>query len=216
MVSSERDLIVEAPPSGGASHFGAKQWQALLEFAQLLEAEGELRGLLGPRELQRLWSRHILNCTALFGDLPENSEIADIGAGAGFPSIVIAAARPDVRVTAIETMDRRAQWLEYVASKLELNNFTLIHKRAELLHGQRSFQFVTARAVAPLKKLVPWALPLVTPAGSLLAFKGAKAEAEIDAASSVFKKHGVAWVDIYERPVWGTDEATRIVELHKR
>ena len=208
-------FVVEAPPMGGASHFGTAIWEKLVEFAALLGREGELRGLIGPRELQRLWSRHILNSTAILGDLPEKGDLADIGAGAGFPSVVIAAARPELRVIAIETMARRAKWLEYVARELQLSNLKVINDRAESLHGQQRFSFVTARAVAPLNKLIGWAMPLVHSGGSLLAFKGAKAETEIDVAAEELRRFRAAWVDIHEREVWGSGEATRIVEIRK-
>lgn len=244
---------MQAPPAGGAQHFTAGQWEKLRGFADLLAEQGEIRGLLGPRELARLWDRHILNSLAILPDMPQISDtvsaidgadsdmgderravtnnsaamrdsriptrnifsVADIGSGAGFPGIVLAIMRTDLPVTLIETMERRASWLREVADTLALPNVEVVRERAENLAGKRSFDVVSARAVAPLRKLIPWAMPLVKPGGSLLALKGARAEQEIAEAQRLFRKYKLQWVDIRERSVWGTDEATRVVVAHK-
>ncbi|MDR6939580.1 16S rRNA (guanine(527)-N(7))-methyltransferase RsmG [Arcanobacterium hippocoleae] len=210
------NFSTQSPPAGGIERFGEEAWQKLLGFAQLLESEGQLRGLVGPREMDKLWSRHILNSTALLEFLPHGSELSDVGSGAGFPGMVIAAIRPDINVYLIETMERRADWLKYVKDELKILNVQVIRARAEELVGKHSTKFVTARAVAALKKLIPWTLPLVSENGSLLALKGIRAEAEIDEAKKQLKKYSAAWADIYDVDVWGTDEGTRVLEVKKK
>lgn len=205
---------VEAPPSGGASHFGEPAWAKLCSFATMLENEGDMRGLLGPRELERLWSRHLLNSLAIEPDISASASVADIGSGAGFPGIVLAIVRPDLSISLIETMDRRVQWLEEVVKKLDLPHVQVFNMRAEELAGQAHFDVVTARAVAPLKKLIPWAFPLLKPTGALVALKGARAEIEIDEARKMIRKFSINSVKIHERSVWGTDEATRVVKAY--
>ncbi|MDY5273072.1 MAG: 16S rRNA (guanine(527)-N(7))-methyltransferase RsmG [Arcanobacterium sp.] len=207
------DASLEAPPAGGASHFGDVAWRQLENFAHMLIAEGDVRGLIGPRELERLWSRHILNCTAVVSDLPEKCTIADIGSGAGFPGVVVAVLRPQAQVTLIETMERRVDWLYEVVRELDLHNVQIVHKRAEELIGTSRYDFVMARAVAPLKKLVLWALPLVKSGGELLALKGARAEEEIAAARTQLRKVKAARTFITDVNVWGTHEPTRIVHI---
>lgn len=204
---------VEAPPSGGASHFGEPAWAKLCTFATMLEAEGDVRGLLGPRELERLWSRHILNSLAIEPDISESASVADIGSGAGFPGIVLAIVRSDLSITLIETMDRRVQWLEEIVEKLDLPHVQVLNARAEELAGKVHFDVVTARAVAPLKKLIPWAFPLLKPAGILVALKGARAEIEIDEARKALRKFPITSVAVHERDVWGTTESTRVVKV---
>lgn len=208
------DAGIEAPPAGGASHFGEGAWVQLVEFSRLLVAEGDVRGLIGPRELERLWSRHILNCTAVVRDLPEKCDIADIGSGAGFPGIIVAILRPRAEVSLIETMERRAQWLVEVAEALHLTNVRVLNDRAEnVVSSGQKFDSVTARAVAPLKKLVPWTLPLLRGGGELLALKGARAEQEIDAARGVLKKFKATNFFVEDVAVWGTNEATRVLHV---
>ncbi|MBM7824447.1 16S rRNA (guanine527-N7)-methyltransferase [Arcanobacterium pluranimalium] len=215
MTNQNEDVAVQCAPAGGAEHFGADVWAKLLLFAKLLEDEGQLRGLVGPREMARLWDRHILNSLPICEYLDKNSSLSDVGSGAGFPGVVIAVVRPDVKVYLIETMERRVDWLRYVVEKLELRNVEIIHSRAEELVGKHATDYVTARAVAALKKLIPWTLPLTKPGGSLLALKGGKAEQEIDDAIPYLKKYKVKWADVHDVPVWGCDEGTRVVELRK-
>ena len=212
---SATESSVQAAPAGGAEHFGDAVWGQLRHFAQLLADEGEMRGLVGPRELGKLWDRHILNSLAIVPDLPEKSDLVDIGSGAGFPGIVVAIVRPDLQVDLVETMARRCEWLEYVVDKLGLENVRVIRARAEEIERGR-YSFVTARAVAPLKKLVPWALPLLRSGGELIALKGGRAEQEIDEASAMLRKYRADWVDIFERDVWGSDEGTRVVVVAKQ
>lgn len=159
-------------------------------FAALLADQGVERGLIGPREVDRLWERHVLNCALLVEAIPAGTvTLADIGSGAGLPGVVIAIARPDLQVTLVETMLRRATWLEEVEQELDLG-LELVRSRAEDLHGLRSFDAVTARAVAALDKLARWTLPLVTPGGYLLAMKGSSAAEEITAATPALERLG--------------------------
>ena len=119
-------------------------------FVAMLAEQGPERGLIGPREVERLWERHLLNCALMVDAIdPEATTLADVGSGAGLPGVVIAIARPDLSVTLIETMQRRATWLEEVDAELGLG-LEVLRVRAEDLHGQRSFDVVTARAVAAL------------------------------------------------------------------
>lgn len=159
-------------------------------FTQMLTAEGPERGLIGPREVERLWERHMLNCAFLAEAIePGPATLADVGSGAGLPGVVLAIARPDLRITLIETMQRRAAWLEEVDQELELG-VEVVRSRAEDLHGVREFDVVTARAVAALDKLARWTLPLVADDGVLLAMKGSSAADEVEKASKVLTRLG--------------------------
>lgn len=215
-LSEEPKYSVQAPPTGGAVHFGNAGWEKLLRFAQLLESQGQVQGLVGPREMDKLWDRHLLNSTALLDFLPFGAELIDVGAGAGFPGIVIAAVRPDMQLYLVEPMERRVKWLEMVKAELNLSNVEIKRGRAEELSGKLASEFVTARAVAALRKLVPWTLPLVKSGGSLLALKGARAEEEIKAAHTQLRKYKAAWVDVHEVAIWGAVEGTRVVEIKKK
>ena len=145
----------------------------LRAFGELLATEGIKRGLIGPREGERIWERHILNCLPVTTLIPEGASVADIGSGAGLPGIVIAIARPDLAVTLIEPLQRRVDFLNEVAAKLP--NVTVIRGKAESVKGKK-FDFVTARAVAPLEKLIEISKHL---APTLLALKGESAAAEM-------------------------------------
>lgn len=210
------DVVVEQAPEGTREVFG-DGWNKASQFADLLVAEGELRGLIGPRELPRLWSRHLLNSTAVVPFIPAGTaDFADVGSGAGFPGIVVAIMRPETRVHLIEPMERRVTWLTDVARELGLANVRVHRARAEELHGEEAFDVVSARAVAHLKKLVPWTVPLVLPGGLLVALKGERAADEVAEARSVLRKAGVDDIVVHEAPVVGSDMPARVVVARRR
>lgn len=193
----------------------AEAWQRLVGFAGMLVAEGELRGLIGPRELPRLWARHIVNSMAVVHLVPEGAQVADIGSGAGFPGIVLAIMRPDVTVTLVESMERRCDWLQDVIEALAIGNARVVAARAEELHGLETFDVVTARAVAPLDRLLGWSIPLLSPGGTLLALKGERAPQEVDAARKLMRKLKVRGAQIHEvvSPLDGS--STRVVAVSR-
>ena len=184
---------LEEAPAVVAALFGERV--ALLErYVDLLAGEGVRRGLLGPRELPRLWSRHVLNCVVVADLLPVGAAVGDLGSGAGLPGIVLALARPDLHVTLIEPLLRRTVFLTEVLDSLGLSRVVVTRARAEDVAGQVRFDVVTAHAVAPLARLVPWALPLLPPGGELLALKGRSAEAELTEALPAVRAAGaVSW-----------------------
>jgi 16S rRNA (guanine527-N7)-methyltransferase len=151
-------------------------------YAELLATDGVVRGLIGPREAPRLWDRHLVNC-ALLGELiPSEATVCDIGSGAGLPGLVLAIARPDLSVTLVEPLLRRTTFLEEVAESLGLDNVEVHRARADALHGERTFDVVTSRAVAPLGRLLDWSMPLVSPQGALVAMKGSSVRDEVETA----------------------------------
>ncbi|RHW26388.1 16S rRNA (guanine(527)-N(7))-methyltransferase RsmG [Nocardioides immobilis] len=181
------------------------------QYGELLATDGVVRGLIGPREVPRLWDRHVVNCALLATALPRDATVADIGSGAGLPGLVVALARPDLRVTLVEPLLRRTTFLDEVVVALGLDNVVVRRDRADALHGKETFDVVTARAVAPLERLLGWCMPLVAPSGSLVAMKGDSAEEEVAAAASVLKKLGCATptIDVIEAPQPGDgDDAT--------
>ena len=209
-------VFVEAPPEGGASHFGTDPWQKLVDYAGMLEREGELRGLLGPRELGRLWTRHVLNSTAILDFIPFEAKVVDVGSGAGFPGIVAAIVRKDLRLVLVDSMERRTRWLNDVVKALSLSNAKVVHARSEDLVGKMDADVVTARAVAALKKLLPWTMPLLKGGGSLLALKGAHVDDEIDGAIHLLRKYRAKWADVHVVTPFGTTEETRVLEIRKK
>jgi 16S rRNA (guanine527-N7)-methyltransferase len=151
-------------------------------YARALSDQGVLRGLLGPREVPRLWERHILNSAAVAPLLPTRGVVVDLGSGAGLPGVVLACLRPDLSFVLVEPMLRRCTWLQEVTGSVGLKNVEVRRARAEELAGELLADAVTARAVAPLDRLASWALPLCRQGGELLALKGDRAEEELEAA----------------------------------
>ena len=143
-------------------------------FAHFLTTAGIERGLIGPREGERIWDRHIFNCLPVTQLLPEGTTLFDIGSGAGLPGIVIALARPDIQVTLIEPLERRVEFLKEATVGL---NIEVIRGRAQDV--KKSTHYVTARAVAPLEKLKKMSWHMVKTGGALLAMKGESAAAEM-------------------------------------
>jgi 16S rRNA (guanine527-N7)-methyltransferase len=159
----------------------------LTRFAYWLAGAGVERGFLGPREVDRIWDRHIANCAVVEELIPENTTVFDIGSGAGLPGVVLAIVRPDIQVGLIEPLMRRSQFLEEVITNLGITDRVRVMRgRAEELKGQNA-PVVTARAVAPLAKLLTWALPLTTKGGQILAMKGSSAATEIADAGQILK-----------------------------
>lgn len=171
---------IPAPPPAAAALFGANL-ECAHRYARILAGAGVERGLLGPREADRLWERHILNSAALGELLADDDRIADIGSGAGLPGIPLALARPGLRVTLIEPLLRRSDFLREVVHDLDVE-IPVIRGRAEDEAVRRrvgEMEAVVSRAVASLDKLTRWSLPLLRPGGRILAIKGERAEAEL-------------------------------------
>lgn len=203
-----KHLGVEQEPDAAALLFGG-QIDGARQLARDLIEYGETLGLIGPRELERLWTRHLVN-SALVGTLVTEGTLADIGSGAGFPGLVVAIMRPQVRCTLIEPMERRATWLKDEADRLGLENVEVLRSRAQDVPGDRQFDTVTARAVSALKKLVPMTRRLVAPGGQMVFLKGQRVDQEIEEAKNVLLASGLARV---ESLVVGSDyhtEETRI------
>jgi len=188
MADVSRETVPAPDPEVAARVFGADRLPALEQYAGLLATDGVVRGLIGPREVPRLWDRHLINCGLLASEVPQGATVADLGSGAGLPGLVLALARDDLRVTLIEPMARRGAFLTEVVGALGLGRVTVVRGRAEEWSGPERFDVVTARALAPLPKLLTWGLPLVTDGGVLLAMKGSSAAEEIEAAGRELAK----------------------------
>ncbi|WP_120520727.1 16S rRNA (guanine(527)-N(7))-methyltransferase RsmG [Arthrobacter celericrescens] len=159
-------------------------------YVEHLETSGIERGLIGPREIPRLWGRHVLNCAVIESEIAHGSHVADVGSGAGLPGLCLAIARPDLELTLIEPLERRVIWLQEVVDDLGLTNVTVMRTRAELAVGLVKADVVTARAVSALSKLAGLTIPLLDGKGELVAIKGRSAEEEIEKAAKVIRKLG--------------------------
>ncbi|MFC7581761.1 16S rRNA (guanine(527)-N(7))-methyltransferase RsmG [Schaalia naturae] len=183
---------------------------AVEEFARMLREEGELRGVIGPHEVPRLWSRHLVNSAAVLDFVPRKGQVLDIGSGAGFPGIVVAACRPSVEVTLAEPMERRCEWLIDAVEAVGLDNVRIVRARAEELRGKMKADVVTARAVANMSKLVRMTTRLIAPGGALVALKGRRAALEVeDAAVELRRHHLVARIHEVASPM--EEESTYVV-----
>mgnify|MGYP001554930657 FL=1 len=205
------DLEIE--PSVAAELFGDRI-EVARAFTAALAREGEERGLIGPLELPRLWTRHILN-SVIAAPLFHGS-VADIGSGAGLPGLVLAIARPDVEWTLIEPMERRITWLNEQVLDLGLTNVTVLRARAEDVRPLEAFDVVTARAVSALRTLIPLTAPLVRDGGELTLLKGMNVSNEIDAAQKQIKKFRLNDVRVEVLGEGVLPETTRVVRARVR
>lgn len=196
-------------------------------FHVKLNKEGLVRGLVGPRDMNILWERHILNSAAVVPFVKKAVEksskksIADVGSGGGFPGIVVAACLPDCKVTLIEPMERRVLWLKECVEVMSLKNVTVFHGRSDEViakvksHEIPAFDVVTCRAVAPMTKLAGWTIPLLGKNGQLIALKGKSAQAEIDKAEKMIKKVKGLNPRVVDAPVAKGLQSTSVVIIDK-
>ncbi|MFK3677323.1 16S rRNA (guanine(527)-N(7))-methyltransferase RsmG [Microbacterium sp. NPDC090218] len=204
---------LELEPAVAAELFGDRI-DVARAFTDSLAREGEERGLIGPLELPRVWTRHILN-SVIAAPLFHGS-VADIGSGAGLPGLVLAIARPDVQWTLIEPMERRVTWLNEQVDALALTNVTVQRARAEDVRPAEGFDVVTARAVSALRTLIPITAPLVRDGGELTLLKGMNAANEIEAAQKQIKKFRLTDVRVEVLGEGVLPETTRVVRARVR
>lgn len=180
----------DASERAAVEHYFGDRAEAAQRFVGHLASTGIERGLLGPREVPRLWSRHVLNCAAVSEALPQGALVADVGSGAGLPGIALALSRPDLMMVLVEPLDRRCQWLDEVVEDLGLSDrVDVVRARAEQVVDELDADIVTARAVTALRTLVPLTLPLLHRHGELVALKGRSAGAEVDKAEKIIRRH---------------------------
>jgi 16S rRNA (guanine527-N7)-methyltransferase len=182
-------------------------------FAALLADTGITHGLIGPREVPRLWDRHLLNCAVIADAFPADASVVDVGSGAGLPGLALAIARPDLHVHLVEPMLRRTTWLSTTIESLGLGNATVHRGRAEEFHGALTAPFATARAVARIDKLARWTFPLLSTGGTLVAMKGSQARSELDAERKVLTRLGMREAAIREYGTGLVEPPTTTLEL---
>lgn len=200
--------MIEAEPQSAAELFG-NRIELARQYTNDLGRRGEELGLIGPLELPRLWSRHIINC-ALVAPLLRPGLVGDIGSGAGLPGLVLAIARPDSHLVLIEPMERRVDWLRSESAELGLDNVTVLRARAEEARLESLLDQVTARAVTALSKLIPATAPLLKHGGEMIFMKGSRVVEEIEAARTSVRKHRLAGVEVLVLGEGITPEATRV------
>ncbi|WP_326698646.1 16S rRNA (guanine(527)-N(7))-methyltransferase RsmG [Streptomyces sp. NBC_01754] len=192
---TDESELPEAPEEARAV-FG-EFFPEAVRYAELLADAGVKRGLIGPREVPRLWGRHLLNCAVLSEAVPKGVTVCDVGSGAGLPGIPLALVRPDLKITLLEPLLRRTNFLQEVVELLGLDHVTVVRGRAEEVLGTLPpVHVVTARAVAPLDRLAGWGVPLLRPYGEMLALKGDTAEEEIQGARAALSKLGVVETEV--------------------
>lgn len=188
-----------APAPEAAREFFGEHFEGARRYAELLAEAGVKRGLIGPREVPRLWERHLLNCAVLAEVVPEGVTVCDVGSGAGLPGIPLALVRPDLQITLLEPLLRRTTFLREVVELLGLDHVTVVRGRAEEVLGTLDpVHVVTARAVAPLDRLAGWGVPLLRSYGEMLAIKGDTAEEELRGARAALQKLGVVETSIVQ------------------
>jgi 16S rRNA (guanine527-N7)-methyltransferase len=188
---------VPAAPAAAARVFGTRLDLAE-RYARVLAGTGVERGLIGPREVDRLWERHLLNSAAIAELIDPGERIADIGSGAGLPGLALAIARPDLRVILVEPLLRRSDFLREAVEELGIDA-AVVRGRAEdaaVRDRVGEVDAVTSRAVAPLDKLTKWSLPLLRPDGQMLAIKGDRASDEVNEQRRVMASLGAVGVRV--------------------
>jgi 16S rRNA (guanine527-N7)-methyltransferase len=210
-VSTDQAGLLEAEPAVAQEIFGDRL-EVVRQFTADLAQHGEELGLIGPLELPRLWTRHVVNSGLVAPLLRPGARVGDIGSGAGLPGLVLAAARPDTTLLLIEPMERRTDWLSAEAERLGLTNVEVIRARAEDVELDTWLDQATARAVSALSKLIPLTARLVRTGGELILMKGARVDQEVEAARKVIARTHLVDVEVLELGVGVVDpaETTRV------
>jgi 16S rRNA (guanine527-N7)-methyltransferase len=202
------------PPAVARRVFGSALPVAV-RYAELLAGAGVVRGLIGPRETSRLWERHLVNCALLADGIEAGVTVADIGSGAGLPGLVLAVCRPDLTLTLVEPLQRRAEFLTEAVAILGFDRVEVVRARAEDLQAGPRYDVVVSRAVAPFRKLVGWCLPLAMPGGQVLAMKGASADAELAEARTVLRRLKAGPAEVIRFGVGVADPPTAAIRVAK-
>ena len=207
------ELDIEQEPAAAAAIFGSGIDLARA-YTKRLAADSETFGLLGPRELPKIWSRHVINSALLSELVPDGSLVADVGSGAGLPGIPMAIAQPNAHFTLIEPMERRANWLVSVVNVLGIKNVDVIRARAEEV-SRTDFDIVTARAVAALDKLLKLLTPLTRGSNlkTVLALKGSRAPVEIAEAKPRLQRLGFGEPEIMTLGLGKAPETATVVRI---
>lgn len=207
------------PTSDAAAAVFGDELQRAERYAQFLAGAGVDRGLLGPREAARIWSRHLLNCAVVAELFGPSARVVDVGSGAGLPGLAIAIARPDLQVCLVEPLQRRSDFLAEAVDLLGLaERVRVVRGRAEEPGTVRSVggaDWVTARAVAPLDRLVRWCLPLAAPGGRLALIKGSSAGEEIRRHRSALRTLGAGPVGLVQCGTGLVDPAVTVVTVER-
>ena len=198
-------------PTSAHTVFG-EQLDVAVAYAGLLAGTGVDHGLIGPREVPRLWERHLLNCAVVADLIVPNARVADIGSGAGLPGLVLAIVRPDLHVTLVEPLQRRVTWLDSTVEALDLRNVEVRRARAQNA-ADLAVDVVCSRAVARLSQLIGWSLPLLCDGGTMLALKGASANEELQDAEQVLRRAGVTSNDVVQCGVGLVEPPTTVIRV---
>jgi len=205
---TEPDFTPESEPAVAARIFGTGI-EAARKYTAALVRDGEVLGLLGPREYPKIWSRHVLNSAAVAELVPAGVTVADVGSGAGLPGIPMAIAQPEAEFVLVEPMERRSDWLKQQVEELGLTNVRVLRARAEEV-GE-AFDVVTARAVKALPQLLQMCVPMTKHGGEIIALKGEKAQLEIDDSKRLMKKLEIESFEIVFTGAHFLEEPTRVV-----
>ena len=212
-------MTAPAPPPTAVEVFGGRL-ELARRYVEALARDGVVRGLIGPREVPRLWERHLLNCAVVSELLPDGAQVVDVGSGAGLPGLALAARRPDLACTLLEPSLRRTEFLSETIEILGLSGQVVVVRgrvedpavRAEL----GNVNWVTARAVAPLDRLAGWCLPLLRPGGALLAIKGESAAAEVTSHGAAVRRLGGGEIDVVMCGSGLLEDPTTVVRVRRR
>lgn len=206
---------IEVPPSGTEEYFGAA-FPFAQRYAVHLATTGIEWGLIGPHEVDRLWSRHILNCAVVTEFIGDTDVVGDVGSGAGLPGIPIALLRPEAKLVLIEPMERRVEWLSMVVEDLGLSNVRIVRARVEELVDEEMFTVVTARAVKAMMTLIEWTHEVISPGGRILALKGASVETELIKAKKLLKRYRLSPPQVHVVDGGILEVPSRVVEIVKK
>lgn len=211
---AQQPPVLEGDALKGAEQLFGDRLPLAQRYVEHLASSGIVRGLIGPREVPRLWERHVLNCAVVQELIPDRAHVADVGSGAGLPGLCLALAREDAHFTLIEPLERRVTWLQEVVDDLELSNVSILRARGEqAVDAVGEIDVVTARAVSALSGLLQITLPLLKGHGQLLALKGRSAADEVENARKALKKWKVLDTQILTVGAGLLEQPTTVVRL---
>lgn len=200
-------------------HFCVEQTEQFFEYMNMLIEWNEKMNLTAITDPEEIILKHFIDSITILEDIEDNAKIVDVGTGAGFPGIPLSIMNPTLKITLVDSLNKRLIFLQEVVNKLNLKNIEIIHARAEEFGQNKNyrekFDIATSRAVANLSTLSEYLIPLVKIDGKVISMKASEAQEEINEAKKAIEILGGKIENIKEFNLPQSDIGRTVIIIRK-